>query len=122
MRYATFSLLGESIQRLAVVHEERLMDLRRLVGSYWGSSFPAGMQEFIEGGPEAWGKMARLAQEAAQSPPADAVVRPEEVRLLAPIPRPRKNVVCLGLNYMAHMEESAKARGRQAKILEVPVF
>ena len=32
------------------------------------------------------------------------------VRVLAPIPRPRKNVFCVGWNYVEHFEEGAKAR------------
>jgi 2-keto-4-pentenoate hydratase/2-oxohepta-3-ene-1,7-dioic acid hydratase in catechol pathway len=40
----------------------------------------------------------------------------EEVELDAPIPRPRKNIVCLGLNYLDHVEEGG------AKPPEVPVF
>jgi 2-keto-4-pentenoate hydratase/2-oxohepta-3-ene-1,7-dioic acid hydratase in catechol pathway len=44
------------------------------------------------------------------------------VKLLAPIPRPRQNVVCVGLNYVAHAAESAKARGAELKLPEVPVF
>ena len=31
-----------------------------------------------------------------------------EVRLLAPIPYPKQDVICLGINYMAHAEESAR--------------
>jgi 2-keto-4-pentenoate hydratase/2-oxohepta-3-ene-1,7-dioic acid hydratase in catechol pathway len=44
------------------------------------------------------------------------------VQLAAPIPRPRKNIVCLGLNYAEHARESAQARGRQATELEAPIF
>ena len=32
----------------------------------------------------------------------------EEIRLLAPIPHPCQDVICLGVNYMAHAEESAR--------------
>jgi 2-keto-4-pentenoate hydratase/2-oxohepta-3-ene-1,7-dioic acid hydratase in catechol pathway len=45
-----------------------------------------------------------------------------EVRLFAPIPRPRKNIVCLGLNYAEHAKESARARGREASALRDPLF
>lgn len=31
-----------------------------------------------------------------------------EAELLAPIPRPRQDVVCLGMNYLAHAEEAAR--------------
>jgi 2-keto-4-pentenoate hydratase/2-oxohepta-3-ene-1,7-dioic acid hydratase in catechol pathway len=36
----------------------------------------------------------------------------DEVELAAPIPRPHKNIMCLGLNYADHAKESAEAFGR----------
>jgi 2-keto-4-pentenoate hydratase/2-oxohepta-3-ene-1,7-dioic acid hydratase in catechol pathway len=37
-----------------------------------------------------------------------AAVSMKEVEILAPIPRPRQDVICLGVNYADHAEESAK--------------
>ena len=51
-----------------------------------------------------------------------AVHNVSEVQLAAPIPRPRKNIVCLGLNYAEHARESAEASGRPATTLEAPIF
>lgn len=34
--------------------------------------------------------------------------RLEEVKLLAPIPQPAQDIICLGINYMDHAEESAR--------------
>ena len=34
--------------------------------------------------------------------------RIEEVKILAPILKPKQDVICLGINYMAHAEESAR--------------
>src|SRR5205085_6876954 len=45
-----------------------------------------------------------------------------EVQLVAPIPRPRKNIMCLGLNYADHAKESAAARGREGSLPEYPVI
>lgn len=44
------------------------------------------------------------------------------VDLLAPIPAPRRNIICLGLNYADHAKESAEARGRETKIPKHPMF
>ena len=60
---------------------------------------------------------ARAAIDAAQN-----IVPMDRVRLLAPIPRPRKNIVCLGMNYAAHAYESARAKGLPEKLPEHPVF
>lgn len=44
------------------------------------------------------------------------------VQLLAPIPRPGKNVFCVGRNYKLHIEEGARARGVPAEYPSVPEF
>jgi len=44
------------------------------------------------------------------------------LRLLAPIPRPRKNVFCVGWNYLEHFEEGAKARPQQQEMPQHPTF
>lgn len=51
----------------------------------------------------------------------EAFVSLDEIKLLAPIPRPRKNVMCLGLNYLEHAEETANSVGKQAKKPERPI-
>jgi 2-keto-4-pentenoate hydratase/2-oxohepta-3-ene-1,7-dioic acid hydratase in catechol pathway len=44
-------------------------------------------------------------REWARRPPCGAVVRLDEVKLLAPIPRPPK-IICVGLNYLDHAREA----------------
>lgn len=43
------------------------------------------------------------------------------LELLAPIPRPHKNVICLGWNYAEHIQESARASARSSELPEYPV-
>jgi len=44
------------------------------------------------------------------------------VRLMAPIPRPRKNVFCVGWNYLEHFEEGARARPQVQEMPAHPAF
>lgn len=44
------------------------------------------------------------------------------VQLVAPIPRPRKNVMCIALNYSEHAKETAEIRARSAEPPTIPVF
>jgi 2-keto-4-pentenoate hydratase/2-oxohepta-3-ene-1,7-dioic acid hydratase in catechol pathway len=44
------------------------------------------------------------------------------VRLLSPIPRPRKNIFCVGWNYLDHFEEGAKARPHVQEMPAHPAF
>jgi 2-keto-4-pentenoate hydratase/2-oxohepta-3-ene-1,7-dioic acid hydratase in catechol pathway len=74
------------------------------------------MLALIDGGAEALDAARAELERASQTRPLSAV------RLLAPIPRPRQNVVCLGMNYVAHAIESDRARGREPKLPEFPVF
>lgn len=53
---------------------------------------------------------------------AQSLVPLAEVSLLAPLPSPRRNIMCLGLNYVEHAEESAAAHGEQAQLPEFPVI
>jgi 2-keto-4-pentenoate hydratase/2-oxohepta-3-ene-1,7-dioic acid hydratase in catechol pathway len=74
------------------------------------------MLTLIDRGPDA------LAEAAAFADGADGWRSVNSVTLLAPIPRPRQNVMCVGLNYVAHAVESDRARGREPKLPSVPVF
>lgn len=41
--------------------------------------------------------------------------------LVAPIPRPRKNIICLGWNYAEHVDETSANSGRDPKIPQHPI-
>jgi 2-keto-4-pentenoate hydratase/2-oxohepta-3-ene-1,7-dioic acid hydratase in catechol pathway len=79
------------------------------------NSLVPDLLSLIDGGASALADARQLAAQGAGKPLAD-------VQLLAPIPRPRQNVVCLGMNYVAHAIESDRARGREPKLPEFPVF
>ena len=51
--------------------------------------------------------------EAALASPRSKVQRLESVRLLAPLPNPRGNVIAMGRNYQKHAAETAKIEGRE---------
>ncbi|HWL89173.1 MAG TPA: fumarylacetoacetate hydrolase family protein [Polyangiaceae bacterium] len=51
-----------------------------------------------------------------------AVFPAREARLLAPIPRPAKNVFCVGRNYRDHVVEGSRARGAPLELPEYPQF
>jgi 2-keto-4-pentenoate hydratase/2-oxohepta-3-ene-1,7-dioic acid hydratase in catechol pathway len=53
---------------------------------------------------------------------AGPVYRLADVKLLAPIPRPQKNVFCVGRNYKEHILEGARARGVEPSFPKVPEF
>lgn len=50
-----------------------------------------------------------------------ATVLTDYLTLLAPIPRPDKNVMCLGWNYSDHVKETSAVSNREAKLPEHPI-
>ena len=50
-----------------------------------------------------------------------APVARADATLHAPV-HPKKNVFCVGRNYLAHAEEGARARGEELKLPPVPTF
>lgn len=74
------------------------------------------MLALIDGGDDALAA-ARAAAEAASDSVALA-----DITLLAPIPRPRQNVICIGMNYVEHAYESLRAKGAELKLPAHPVF
>lgn len=65
------------------------------------------MQELIEGISES---ELQLIEHVSKSDPYEirGAAKAEEVKLLAPILSPNQDIICLGINYMAHAEESAR--------------
>jgi 2-keto-4-pentenoate hydratase/2-oxohepta-3-ene-1,7-dioic acid hydratase in catechol pathway len=78
---------------------------------------PNDMQTLIESGPDGWQDY----HDSIDALPATYHLPSAAVRLLAPLPRPRKNILCLGLNYADHAAESSAAQGRAATVPEHPV-
>jgi len=62
-----------------------------------------------------------LVKKALAQKPGKAIPL-SSVRVLAPIPRPRKNVFCVGWNYVEHFEEGAKARTTVVEMPAHPTF
>ncbi len=118
MKYASFSLPSDVVPRLGVVRGDRMIDPRTLPLGDWQP--PETLLELIQQGPDAWRRMRELVDRYDPAGPASFPV--SAVRWHAPIPRPLKNVFCLGRNYVAHAEEAARARGQEVKIPTIPVI
>ena len=110
MRYVTFSLPSAPTPRLGALRGDRVLDLSANGG-------PPSLLALIQAGPAQWQRAAAVAEALG-----DTGLALDSVRLHAPIPRPLKNVFCLGLNYAAHAKESAAARNKETKIPEIPVI
>jgi 2-keto-4-pentenoate hydratase/2-oxohepta-3-ene-1,7-dioic acid hydratase in catechol pathway len=104
MRFVTFEHRGA--QRLGAVMKND--EVVALDGS---------MLDLIRGGAASLEKVRGIAEK-----PGGERMPLKSVRLLAPIPRPAKNVFCVGRNYAAHAAEGARVRGQEVVVPEVPEF
>lgn len=95
------SCLYKDAQHLGVADDDGQIRLPALAGGWSG---PTTMLALIDAGP---GALDDLRKRVADCP----AVAPDDVRILAPIPRPRQNVICLGWNYLDHVHESRSAKG-----------
>jgi 2-keto-4-pentenoate hydratase/2-oxohepta-3-ene-1,7-dioic acid hydratase in catechol pathway len=117
MRLLTYDRSGSA--RLGLLLGERVADLADAAREQ-GVHLPATMLDFIDAGDEALDG----ARQVGAALSGDPVLLQRSTaplagaRLLAPIPRPRRNLVCVGLNYAEHAAESRVTEG----LPEVPVF
>jgi 2-keto-4-pentenoate hydratase/2-oxohepta-3-ene-1,7-dioic acid hydratase in catechol pathway len=122
MKLATFAR-GDGSQALGAVVGDALLDL---TGAAPGNQAFASMLALIAAGPGALAAARELAGRAAKPEPDQEIVRhlipAAQARLLAPIPRPAKNVYCVGLNFRSHVEQNAIALGQPIEIPDIPLF
>jgi len=82
----------------------------------------AGMLAFIAEGAPALAAARRLSAAARERRLAPAIRAAGTAHLTAPIPRPLKNVFCVGRNYRDHVAEGARAMGTEASLPKYPQF
>ncbi len=118
MRLLTFTRPSDPVRRLGLlVQEDQVLDLRAYAQSARPLPFdPGDMISLIESGPAGLEALRQAAQASAPLVPLVGL------RILAPIPRPRKNVFCVGWNYLEHFAEGAKSRQSNQEFPAHPVF
>ncbi|WP_174296803.1 fumarylacetoacetate hydrolase family protein [Sphingomonas bacterium] len=121
MRLVTYRATVESEGRLGVLVDNLVIDVAKL-GARAGGVLPHRMLDFIDLGPVALTELATLLDEAKGRWPVDGAPPLANVRLLAPIPRPRKNIFGIGLNYIDHVAESAAALDTSPDLPKQPVI
>lgn len=119
MKFVTFQG-GRGPRAGLVLEDGRLLCLRTAAEKAGEALDFTHMVAVVSGGEAALDAARRLAERAADFP--EAIVSPEQVRLLAPIPRPARNPFCVGLNYVDHVAEGARVRLAETQLPEVPTF
>lgn len=121
MRLVTYRATIEAEARIGVLADGLVVDVARL-GARAGVPLPSRMLDFIRLGPVAVTELGYLIKEAKGRWPVDGALPLAGVILLAPIPRPEKNVFGIGLNYIDHVAESAAALDTSPDLPKQPVI
>ncbi|MEM7023253.1 MAG: fumarylacetoacetate hydrolase family protein [Pseudomonadota bacterium] len=101
-------------EAIAIAHDDAAVDKDLAI--------PCTMLDVIAAGPRMWQACQGVLDKAASGRLASARVARADVTLLAPIPRPSKNVFCVGSNYRAHVSEASRAQAKADVAPEHPVF
>lgn len=120
MRLVTYRVNIDAEARLGAIVGDLLIDMAKL-GAAAGVPLPPTMLEFIDLGPQAVTLANELIDLANGFFPLSAAIPVGNAKLLAPIPRPRKNIFGIGLNYTEHVAESARALETAIELPQQPV-
>ena len=129
MRFVTFSTPALPKPHLGLMHNGEVLDVD-LAGRALQLSVPDQMLVLIEHYDRYYAALQAIMRKAGARRFTEvktwgeigAAHALDYVRLSAPIPYPRKNIMCVGMNYSEHIQEAARARGRSGQLPEHPVF
>lgn len=121
MRLVTYRRSVEAEARLGAIVDGFVVDIESL-GAGSSIILPSSMLGFIEAGPSATRAVLRLLEQGFDAWPIGAVQPASNVKLLAPIPRPRKNIFGIGLNYVEHVAESSRTLDTAKDLPKKPVI
>jgi len=121
MQLVTYQDLARAqAARLGVVLDEQVVDVA-LLGMQANVSLPSTMLGLIDAGPAALDLLRALLAAHRERWPVGTATWLSNVRLLAPIPRPRKNIFGIGLNYVDHVAESSRSLDTDKEMPAKPV-
>jgi 2-keto-4-pentenoate hydratase/2-oxohepta-3-ene-1,7-dioic acid hydratase in catechol pathway len=107
--------------RLGFLHNNQVIDMEDF-GEISNFPLPDNMLDLIDMGIEI---IEELNDMVAETEPAffeEIAYELDEVTFLAPIPKPRKNIIGIGLNYTEHVAESARTLDTTGKLPQKPII
>ena len=121
MKLVTFRASVEDAARLGVIVGDLVVDVAAF-GDAYGEPLPDTMLGLIDAGAPGLAALRACLDRADGSFPIHTATALDNVELLAPIPRPRKNIFGIGLNYVEHVAESAAALDTAKDLPKQPVI
>jgi 2-keto-4-pentenoate hydratase/2-oxohepta-3-ene-1,7-dioic acid hydratase in catechol pathway len=118
MKLVTFQMLGNETLRTGIlIQKDEVIDIAAECEARGSHANVATMLDIIEGG----AAIRALLDDIAASPKTPGILL-NKALLKAPITRTRKNVFCVGWNYLEHFNEGGKSMQDDRKLPEWPVF
>lgn len=107
--------------RLGFVHNNLIIDMEDF-GEISNFPLPIDMLDLIDMGYEIIEEITEMISETREIDFEQIGYTFEEVEILAPIQRPRKNIIGIGLNYTEHVAESARTLDTTGKLPQKPII
>lgn len=118
MRLVTYQLLNTSELKTGIlISKDQVLDIVAETGARGSVPHVATMLDIIRGGEPT---MAIL-REIVAAPKTDPILL-NKALLKAPIPRPSKNIFCVGWNYLDHFQEGGNMLKDDRELPQYPVF
>lgn len=107
--------------RLGFIHNNQVIDMQDF-GDISNFPLPNDMLELIDMGFEIIAEITEMIAETPENFFEEIAYDMEEVTVLAPIEKPRKNIIGIGLNYTEHVAESARTLDTTGKLPTKPII
>lgn len=120
MKLLTYKIDSQD-SRLGILRNDTVIDVEKL-GHKTNEALPKSMLELIDLGLDEVKRIEAVISKANENVIASCSVPVSEITILAPIPKPRKNIIGIGLNYTEHVAESARTLDTSNELPQQPVI
>jgi len=120
MKLLTYKI-ADSESRLGFIHNNKVVDMEDF-GGISNFPLPNDMLELIDMGFEVIAEITDLINETRAQDFEAISYAMEAVTVLAPIEKPRKNIIGIGLNYTEHVAESSRTLDTTGKLPQKPII
>ena len=112
---------AETEPRLGFLHNNLIIDMEDF-GEISNFPLPIDMLDLIDMGFEIISEITEMILETREIDFEQIGYKFEEVEILAPIQKPRKNIIGIGLNFTEHVSESARTLDTTGKLPQKPII
>ena len=118
MRLVTYQMLNSQLLNTGIqISKDEVLDIVAEVGARSATAKVESMLDIINGG-----EATMLLLREIQANPKTAPIMLNKALLKAPIPRPMKNIFCVGWNYLEHFQEGGTKLDDKRELPRWPVF